>query len=228
MTGYDAIIVGCGLAGATCARLLAEYGKKVLIIEQRKNIGGQIFDYKNESGITVQKYGPHIFHTNHKYVWDFVNRFAGFSNYQHRVLSFANGNHVNFPINRHTLNDIFGENLANEEVFAFLRKEVENSIFTTPATNFRDAIVSQVGERLYSLFFENYTKKQWDCSPECLSPELAGRIPVRDNNDDRYFTDKYQGMPISGFTEMIRKMVDHEHIHMLLGCDYLTIKSLKS
>lgn len=224
MNFYDIIVVGCGLSGATSARLLAEQGYKVLVVEQKKHIAGQIYDYKDEYGITVHKYGPHIFHTKIKSVWDFVCRFTEFNHFQHRVLSFADGDFIPFPINRITLNKVFGENLSTAGVVSFLQKEVQKSTFNKSILSFRDAVVSQVGERLYALFFEEYTKKQWNCNPEELSPELAGRIPVRENNDCRYFSDKYQGIPAKGYTEMIQNMVNHENIHLLLGCDYKVIK----
>ncbi|MDR1459624.1 MAG: UDP-galactopyranose mutase [Bacteroidales bacterium] len=225
MDFYDIVIAGCGLSGATSARLLAEQGYKVLVIEQKKHVGGQIYDYKNEHGISVHQYGPHIFHTKLKPVWDFVNRFSEFSNFQHRVLSFVDGNFIPFPINRQTLNQLFGENLTTEDVPVFLQKEVQRSEYNPALISFRDAVVSQVGERLYALFFEKYTEKQWNCDPNSLSSELAGRIPVRNNNDCRYFSDKYQGIPVNGYTEMINKMLEHGNIHVLLGCDYENIKS---
>lgn len=225
MAFYDIVVVGCGLSGATSARLLAERGFKILMIEQKKHIGGQIYDYKNDAGITVHQYGPHIFHTKIEEVWKFVNRFTTFSNFQHRVLSFADGDFINFPINRLTVNKVFGVNLTSEEVPAFLQQEVEKSRFNNPPQSFRDKVVSQVGERLYGLFFEKYTEKQWNCDPDKLSPDLAGRIPVRSNNDCRYFSDKYQGMPTRGYTKMIENMIDHENISVLLGVDYQTIKN---
>ncbi|MDR0604906.1 MAG: UDP-galactopyranose mutase [Bacteroidales bacterium] len=224
MNYYKVVIIGCGLSGATSARLLAEQGYKVLVIEQKKHISGQVYDYKNECGITLHQYGPHIFHTKLKHVWDFVNRFSEFSNFQHKVLSFVDGNFVPFPINRQTINQLFGENLTTKDVPVFLQKEVDKAQYNSSLVSFRDAVVSQVGERLYALFFEKYTEKQWNCNPDTLSSDLAGRIPVRDNNDCRYFSDKYQGIPVKGYTAMINKMLDHENIHLLLGCDYEHIK----
>lgn len=221
---YDIVIAGGGLSGSTSARILAESGFKVLIIEKEKYIGGQCFDYKNSIGITLHKFGPHIFHTKEKRVWDFVNRFSEFNLFQHRVLSFVEGNFVDFPINRSTINKVFGVNLSNNEVESFLKQEVEKATFNTPSISFRDNIVSQVGERLYNLFFENYTRKQWNTDPDQLSPELAFRIPIRNNNDSRYFSDQYQGIPTNGYTAMIQKMVDHPNIQILLGCDYFSIK----
>ncbi|MDR1183012.1 MAG: UDP-galactopyranose mutase [Bacteroidales bacterium] len=222
---YDIVIAGCGLSGATSARLLAEQGYKVLVVEQKKHIGGQIYDYRNEHGITLHRYGPHIFHTKIKQVWDFVNRFSEFSNFQHHVLSFVEGNFIPFPINRQTLNLLFGENLKTKDVSVFLQQEVQKSEYNPSLPSFRDAVVSQVGARLYTLFFEKYTEKQWNCNPDTLSSELAGRIPVRDNNDCRYFSDKYQGMPVNGYTAMVNNMLAHENIHVLLGCNYESIKN---
>lgn len=225
MAFYDIVVVGCGLSGATSARLLAERGFKILMIEQKKHIGGQIYDYKNDAGITVHQYGPHIFHTKIEEVWKFVNRFTTFSNFQHRVLSFAEGDFINFPINRLTINKVFGVDLTTAEVESFLQQEVAKSHFNNPPQSFRDKVVSQVGERLYGLFFEKYTEKQWNCDPDKLSPDLAGRIPVRSNNDCRYFADKYQGMPTHGYTQMIENMINHENISVLLGVDYQDIKN---
>jgi len=221
---YEVLIIGSGLSGVTCARVLAEKGYKVLVVEKKKQLGGQVFDYKNEDGITVHQHGPHIFHTNLNHVWEFVNRFSSFSDYQHKVLSYANGEFLPFPINRYTINQVFGLNLSNSEIPAFLKDEVQKSTFKETNQSFRDAVVSQVGERLYQLFFEKYTIKQWNCDPETLSAEIAGRIPVRDNGDSRYFTDKYQGMPVNGYSAMIEKMLSHENIHILSGCDYFDIK----
>jgi len=221
---YKVLVTGSGLSGVTAARILAEKGYKVLVVEKMKQLGGQIYDYKNEAGITVHRYGPHIFHTNLKHIWEFVNRFSSFSDYQHKVLSYVDGDFLPFPINRDTINQLFGLNLSNNEVPAFLKEEVQKSTYNKTNPSFRDAVVSQVGERLYGLFFEKYTIKQWNCDPETLSAEIAGRIPVRSNGDSRYFTDKYQGMPVGGYSAMIEKMLSHENIHILLGCDYFEVK----
>lgn len=221
---YDAVVVGAGLAGAVSANILANAGFKVLIIEKSKHIAGQCFDYKDDSGITIHKYGPHIFHTKSKSVWDYVCLFSDFRAYQHKVLSFVNGQYLQFPINRDTINAIFGEQLPQDKVGDFLKKQIENSQFNVPSQSFRDAVVCQVGEELYKLFFENYTIKQWGCDPAELSATLAGRIPVRYNNDDRYFDDKYQGLPTKGYTGMVRNMLEHPNIHILSGCDYFELK----
>lgn len=221
---YDVLIVGAGLAGSTAARVLAEKGRKVLIVEQHKHIAGHCYDYKDQEGITVHKYGPHIFHTNNKKVWDFVNRFTEFNYYQHRVLSYADGNYVPFPINRDTIKEVFGIEIPTFEINEFLKKEVEKSKFNDPPKNFRDVVVSQVGEKLYETFFKNYTWKQWGRDPQELAPEVAKRIPVRENRDKRYFSDKYQGIPRNGYAQMVENMLDHENISILLGMNYFDIK----
>lgn len=221
---YDVVVVGSGLSGATCATVLAQKGLRVLVVEKNKHTAGQIYDFKNEYGITVHKYGPHIFHTKIKEVWDFLNQYTAFDNYQHHVLSFADGKFIPFPINRETLNMVFGTDLTNDEVLPFLAKRVEQSTFRVPAESFRDVVVSQVGEELYTLFFESYTRKQWGTDPENLSPDLAGRIPVRSNGDCRYFADPYQGMPVGGYSAMINRMLEHPNIHLLLGCDFFEMR----
>ncbi|MDA3832578.1 MAG: UDP-galactopyranose mutase [Spirochaetales bacterium] len=221
---YDYIVVGAGLAGAVSARVLAEKGFRVLIIEQHSHIAGHCHDFKNEDGITVSTYGPHIFHTDSKKVWDWVCRFTSFRYYQHRVLSYADGQLLPFPINRDTITKLFGVDLSITEVKSFLEEEVKGSRIKTPPENFRDAVISQVGENLYKTFFEKYTIKQWERNPSELSPELARRIPVRYNRDNRYFTDKYQGIPTRGFSGMVERILDHELISLQLNTDYFSVK----
>lgn len=221
---YDVLVVGAGLAGSTAARLLAEKGRKVLVIEQRQQVGGNCLDFINESGIMVHQYGPHIFHTNNKPVWDFVQRFSSFNHFQHTVLSFAEGRFIPFPINRDTICSVFGVTISVSEVRGFLNAEVEKATFNNPPKNFRDAVVAQVGEKLYDLFFKNYTIKQWEKDPEDLSAEIASRIPVRENRDPRYFTDKYQGIPEHGYTAMINTMLANPSITVLCNTDYASIK----
>lgn len=221
---FDTVVVGAGLAGSTAARLHADAGKKVLVIEKHHHIAGHCHDYKNDYGISIHTYGPHIFHTNNANVWKFVNRFTEFHYLQHRVLSFADGQMVPFPINADTINQVFGTSISVDEVPSFLAAQVAASTFSTPPANFRDAVISQVGERLYSLFFENYTKKQWGRDPTLLSADIAKRIPVRSNRDDRYFSDKYQGIPLRGYTAMVESMLDHPGISLMLGADWFEIK----
>lgn len=221
---FDVTIVGAGLAGATAARLLAEDGKKVLVIEKRKHVGGMCYDDFNEHAILCHKYGPHIFHTDNKKIWDFISQFTEWRYYQHKVMSYVNGKYVPFPINRDTICEVFGANISTSEVEKFLKKEVEKSTYNDPPVNFRDAVISQIGEKLYKLFYENYTKKQWNTLPENLSKDIAKRIPVRSSRDNRYFADKYQGMPKNGYKKMFENLLSHENIQLLLGCDWFEIR----
>lgn len=221
----DVLVVGAGFAGSVCARLLAEQGKRVVVLEKHRHVAGHCHDHRNEAGITVHTYGPHIFHTVHKEIWDFVNRFTEFRHFQHRVLSYAEGKLIPFPINLDTLNAVYGTQLTANDVHGFLRAEVTRAKFTSPPENFRDAVVSQVGERLYEMFFKNYTAKQWGRAPELISAEVAKRIPVRENRDDRYFSDRYQGIPLSGYTGLVERILDHPGIYLMLGCDYFEAKN---
>jgi UDP-galactopyranose mutase len=222
---FDAIIAGAGLAGAVAARTLADAGRKVLVVEKHKHVAGHCHDYRNDAGITIHTYGPHIFHTNDKAVWDFANKFTDFNFLQHRVLAYANGRMVPFPINRDTINEVFGVTIATGEVGEFLKSEVSRSTFNAPSRNFRDEVVSQVGERLYDMFFKNYTMKQWGRDPETLSAEIAKRIPVRSNRDDRYFSDRYQGIPRHGYTAMVENMLDHPGISIMTGADFFDLRN---
>ncbi len=221
---FDCLIAGAGLSGSTAARLLAESGRKVLVLEKHKHLAGHCHDYLSSEGITVHTHGPHIFHTNIAEVWNFLKKYTDFRFFQHRVLSYAEGMLVPFPINRDTINQVFGENINTGSVKAFLENEVEMSSFSMPPANFRDAVVSQVGERLYNLFFKNYTMKQWGRAPEELSAEVASRIPVRSNRDNRYFSDQYQGVPVSGYTAMVENILDHDNISIMYGIDYFDFR----
>lgn len=220
ITAYDVLIVGSGFAGATMANLLAASGRKILVIEKNEHVGGQCYDYPDENGIIIHQYGPHIFHTKKKEVWDYVNRFSGFNSYRHKVLSYAEGRYFDFPINRKTINAVFGKSCDENEIAELLRQEVKKASFHTPPRSFRDVIVAQVGERIYSLFIENYTRKQWDCDPALLSAELAGRILIRTDDDDCFFTDPWQGIPVEGYSGMVRNMLSHPNITVCTGCDY--------
>lgn len=224
MRAFKAVVAGAGLAGATAARLLAEKGIRTLVVEKLRHVAGHCHDHRNEAGITIHTHGPHIFHTTDKAVWEFVQRFSNFRNYQHRVLSYAEGQYFPFPINADTINQAFGLTLPVHEAAAFLAEQAAKAAVPQPPRNFRDAIVAQVGERLYSLFFEHYTRKQWGRDPSLLSPDLASRIPIRANRDDRYFADPYQGIPEHGYTAMVEAMLDHPLISVVLGADWFELK----
>ena len=217
------VVVGAGLAGATTARVLAEAGERVLVVEKLQHIAGHVYDEFNEDGILIHTYGPHIFHTKNAGVFKFLSKFTKWHYYQHKVLTYVDGMLVPFPINRDTIAQLFGVEISTNDVKKFLEQEVKNSEFRDPPENFEDAVVSQVGRRLYEKFFMNYTRKQWNRDPKELSAEVAKRIPTRSNRDSRYFSDQYQGLPKFGYTNMIGKMLDHPKISVLTNCDYFEI-----
>jgi len=218
---YDYIIVGAGFAGCTLAeRLAAGANKKVLILDKRNHIGGNAYDHYDEAGILVHKYGPHIFHTNSKEVYNYLSQFTAWRNYQHKVLASVDGQMFPIPINLNTINSMYGLNLSSDEVTGFLKdkSEKKSQILTS-----EDVVVSNVGRELYEKFFKGYTKKQWDLDPSELNASVTARIPTRNNKDNRYFTDTYQIMPLHGYTKMFEKMLDHQHIHVMLNTDYKNV-----
>jgi len=219
---YDYLIAGAGFAGSVMAeRLASQQNKKVLIVEKRNHIGGNAYDEYDEHGILVHKYGPHIFHTNSKEVFDYLSQFTEWRFYEHKVLANLNGELYPIPINRITLNKLYKLNLkTDDDAKAYLESVREKRY---PIINSEDIIINQVGKDLFEKFFKHYTKKQWNLFPNELSPSVCGRIPVRLNNDCRYFTDKYQFMPQNGYTKMFEKMLNHKNIEVILNTDYKTI-----
>lgn len=219
---FDYLIVGAGFAGSVLAECLASRGnKKVLIIDKRSHIGGNTYDYYNTDGILVHKYGPHIFHTNSKDVYDYLNKFTTWRPYEHRVLASVDGMLVPIPINLNTINELYGLNLSTSQVEEFLesRAEKKSRIVTS-----EDVVVSKVGRELYEKFFKGYTKKQWDMDPSELDASVTARIPTRSNRDNRYFTDTFQAMPMNGYTRMFENMLSHPNIKVMLNTDYKEIE----
>ena len=219
---FDYLIVGAGFAGSVLAeRLAAGSGKKVLICDKRPHIGGNAYDHYNDDGILVHKYGPHIFHTNSREVFEYLSRFTEWRSYQHRVLASVDGQLVPIPINLDTINKLYGLNLTSFQVEEFFQSVAE------PRSEIRtseDVVVSRVGRELYEKFFRNYTRKQWGLDPSELDASVTSRVPTRTNRDDRYFTDTYQAMPLHGFTRMFENMLDHPNIKIMLNCDYREIE----
>ena len=216
---YDVMVVGAGFAGAVMAeRLAGDSGKKVLVVDRRPHIGGNAFDRLDDSGVLIHQYGPHIFHTNSAEIVDYLSRFTSWRPYEHRVLADLGGKRVPMPINRTTLNALYGVNLeTDEEAAAFLasRAEPVETIRTSA-----DVVISQVGRDLYETFFQGYTRKQWGMDPSELDKSVTARVPARTNTDDRYFTDNFQAMPDQGYTRMFERILDHPNIDLLLGVDY--------
>ena len=215
---FDYLVVGAGFAGATIAERLAEdAGRKVLICDRRNHIGGNAYDHFDEAGILVHRYGPHIFHTNSKEVYDYLSRFTAWRPYQHRVLARVDGQLLPIPINLNTINQMYGTSFTSFQLDEFFRSMAE------PRAQIRtseDVIVSKVGRELYEKFFRNYTRKQWDLDPSELDASVTARVPIRTNRDPRYFTDTYQAMPREGYTRMFERMLDHPNIKVMLNTDH--------
>ena len=221
---FDYLIVGAGFAGSVLAeRLASQAGKKILLVDRRPHIGGNAYDHYDESGLLIHKYGPHIFHTNSAEVVEYLSQFTEWRSYQHRVLASVDGQLVPIPINLDTINQLYGLNLSSFQVEEFFASVAEprESIRTS-----EDVVVSKVGRELYEKFFRNYTRKQWGLDPSELDASVTARVPTRTNRDDRYFTDRYQVMPVHGFTRMFEKMLAHPNIKILLQTDYREIKDI--
>lgn len=217
------IIVGAGISGATLAeRYATEQDAQVLILEKRDHIGGNCYDYYNEAGILVSKYGAHLFHTNYEDVWQYVSRFSGWYPYEHRVLSKVGDKLVPVPVNITTVNELFGLKIDDEEqMLEWLESE---RVKIGNPQNSEESALSRVGPRLYELMFKHYTKKQWDMWPAELDALVMNRIPVRSNFDDRYFADVHQALPSDGYTKIFENMLDHPNIEVRLKTDYFDVK----
>jgi UDP-galactopyranose mutase len=216
---YDYLIVGAGFAGSVMAeRIASQFDKKVIIVEKRNHIAGNAYDEYDENGILVHRYGPHIFHTNSKKVFDYLSQFTEWRKYEHKVLASLNGNLFPIPINRITLNKLYNMNIqTEEEVEEYYRKVREKR---NPVQNSEDVIVNKVGYDLFEKFFKHFTKKQWNLEPSELAASVCGRIPVRTNDDCRYFTDKFRYMPKEGYTKMFEKILEHKNIETVLSTDF--------
>jgi UDP-galactopyranose mutase len=215
----DVLVVGAGFAGSVLAeRLAAGAGLSVLVVDRREHIAGNAYDAENEQGVLCHRYGPHIFHTNAPRVSDYLSRFTEWRPYEHRVLASIAGRPLPLPINRDTLNGLYGLSLETEaDAEAYLASVAE------PVAELRtseDAVVSKVGRELYELFFRPYTRKQWGLDPSELDASVCARIPVRFDTDDRYFTDSFQAMPAGGYTAMFERLLDHPKIRVEVGTDF--------
>ena len=215
---FDYLIVGAGFAGSVLAeRIASQLKQRVLILDKRDHIAGNAYDFYNADGILVHKYGPHIFHTNCEPVVTHLSRFTQWRPYEHRVLASVDSQLLPIPINLTTINQLYSLDLDSAGMRAFLaaRVELPREIRTS-----EDIVLSRVGRDLYEKFFRNYTRKQWGLDPSELDASVAGRIPVRFDRDDRYFTDSFQAMPLEGYTRMFERMLDHPLITVRTGVDF--------
>ena len=213
MSNY--LVVGSGLYGSVFARQLAEHGHKVTVIDKRDHIGGNCYSEK-VGGVNVHRYGPHAFHTNSDRVWDFVNRFSAFNDFQLRVKVNYRGKYISFPINLMTINQIYGAETP-AQAKRVLR---EVGVKGLKGDAFKTYVLSKLGRKIYRIFYEGYTRKQWNLDPSELSAAVAKRIPIRMDFNDLYFNDRHQGIPIDGYTAMFERMLNHRKIEVVTGTDF--------
>ena len=220
-TKYDYLIVGAGFAGSVFAECLASAGKKVLVVEKREHVGGNCYDYYDETGILVHLYGPHIFHTNSQQVWEYLSKFTQWLSYQHHVLARVDGQILTLPVNLNTIYELLPEPQAGivaQKLIEAFGQGQRVPILKLRASNDRD--LRALAELVYEKIYLNYTRKQWGRDPDELDPQVTERVPVWVDRDNRYFKDKYQGIPREGYTKMIEKILDHPNIELCLNKDY--------
>jgi UDP-galactopyranose mutase len=221
---FDYLVVGCGLSGAVIAeRIASTLGRRVLILESRDHIGGNCYDYiDEETGILMNKYGAHLFHTNSERVWEYINKFAKWKRWEHKVLSYVDERFVSIPVNITTINELLDENLENEnDVKAWLSI---NQVKYDSIQNSEEMAKSRIGEVLYEKMIKNYTFKQWNKYPNELDKSVLERIPIRANFDTRYFSDKYQVLPENGYTAFFEKILDNPLIEYSLNIDFFKFR----
>ena len=217
----DLVVVGSGLFGLTIAEQAAtELGLKVALLDRRSHIGGNAYSEKEkQTGIEVHRYGAHLFHTSNERVWEYVNRFTEFTNYVHRVYTRHNGIVYPMPINLGTINQFFNAAYSPAEAKALIAEQAGELAGTDPQ-NLNDKGISLIGRPLYEAFIKHYTAKQWQTPPEELPASIISRLPVRYNYDNRYFNDKYEGLPVDGYAAWLERMAAHPNIEVHLNTDF--------
>ncbi len=225
---FDAVVVGCGFAGSVCARELAERGnKKVLILENRPHIGGNMYDEKDDAGVLVHRYGPHIFHTNDKRAYDYICRFVEMSDYQHEVLADVHGKFMPVPFNKNSMKIAFGEEKAQKLTQKLIDKfGDEKKVTITELREQDDPELTEIADYVYNNVFLYYTQKQWGLTPDEVDPSVVARVPVFISEDNRYFQDAYQGMPQPSYTACFENMLDHKNISICLAVDATSVFEL--
>jgi UDP-galactopyranose mutase len=225
---FDWLIVGAGFAGSILAeRLASQRGERVMVIDRRPHIAGNAYDHPDDAGVLIHRYGPHIFHTNSRQVFDHLSRFTRWRPYEHRVLAEVESPltgaaaRVPIPINLDTVNRLYGLSLTEDEVEAWMAERAER---VPEIRTSEDVVVSKVGRELYELFFRGYTRKQWALDPSQLDKSVTARVPTRTNRDDRYFTDAFQAMPLHGYTRMFERILAHPNITVRTGVDYREVR----
>lgn len=222
---YDVVIVGAGFFGATIAERIAnDLGKRVLIIDKRHHIGGNAYSETcAETGVEVHKYGAHLFHTPNKLVWDYLNKFASFTDYKHRVFTSFKSQVYMMPINLGTICQFFNKQMSPDEARSLIAEQAAELGGKTPQ-NLEEKAISLIGRPLYEAFIRGYTAKQWQTDPKELPESIITRLPVRYNFDNRYFNDAYEGLPVDGYTAIFDRMLKNELIDIKLGVDYFSVR----
>ena len=220
----DLVVVGSGFFGLTIAERCAnDLGLQVLVLERRHHLGGNAYSEADpETGIEMHVYGAHLFHTSNERVWEYVNRFTAFTNYQHRVFGQYAGQVYSLPMNLALINTFFGKSHTPDEARALIAEQA-SEISTADATNLEEKAISLIGRPLYEAFIKGYTAKQWQTDPTKLSADIITRLPVRYNFDNRWFNDKYEGLPLDGYTAWLTKMADHPNIEVRLETDFFDV-----
>ena len=217
---FDSVIIGAGVAGCVAARDLAESGRKVLVLEQRDHIGGNCYDEKDEHGILIHKYGPHIFHTKEQKAYDYLSRFTDWYAFGHEVVANVHGKLIPVPFNLNTLHMVYEQEKADalekKLIDAF---GLESRVPILKLREHEDPEIREIADYVYENIFLHYTMKQWGQTPEQIDPAVTGRVPVLISHDNRYFQEPWQGMPLHGYTLMFEKMLDHENITVETGVD---------
>ncbi|MCK4796235.1 MAG: NAD(P)-binding protein, partial [Spirochaetes bacterium] len=225
LSNYKYIIIGSGFFGSVVAeRIASQKHEKVLIIEKRNHIGGNSYsEIDKDTGIEVHKYGSHIFHTKSQKVWDYISNFMKLNNYRHKVLTVYKNKIYQMPINLSTINNFYNINLGSYEVSDFIKNEIDKENIKKPG-NLEEKAISLIGRPLYEAFIKGYTKKQWETDPKKLPSDTITRLPFRSDYNSDYFDDFIQGIPIEGYTDIFKKILNHKNIELLLNTDYFIVR----
>ena len=219
---FNLIIVGSGLFGSVVAEQASRAGYRVLVVESREHIAGNCYTKDDaDTGINVHRYGPHIFHTNNDTIWEYITQFSEFNDYRHKCRIQVGNRQYSMPINLDTINSFFGTNMNPEEAKLFLANK---QVLNDDPQNFEEQAKALIGEELYNAFIKGYTLKQWETDPTELPASVARRLPVRTNYNDRYYNDKYEAIPVGGYTPIFERMLDHPNIKVLLNTDWFEFR----
>ena len=225
---FDIVIIGAGFAGAILAERFAASGKKVLLIERRRNVAGNCYDEVDTNGILIHKYGPHLFHTDDEQVWKYLSRFTEWQIYNHHVKAFVDGKPVPIPFNLNTIHEVFPKSLADKLEAALLKNfEYGKKIPILELKKSADADLQFLADFVYEKIFLHYTEKQWGFPPDKISGAVTARVPIFVGRDDRYFNDRFQALPKFGYTKLVENILDHKNIKLLLNTDFKEVMELR-